>query len=236
MLRKALSVLPFSFLCFAGYAQPGKTVKSADTVKTAQVIVTVVNDMKQPRKGEQVIFQCAATKQSYTARTAANGKVTFTLPAGKDYTVTLKALTDSTQYGSLSVPPLGPGEYFKDPLTVDITYEPAREFVLRGLQFDVNKATIRLSSLPQLQDLFDYLQWKTDVRVEIAGHTDNVGKDADNLVLSQQRADAVKAWLVKKGIAASRIIAKGYGATQPIADNDTDEGRQRNRRTEVKVL
>ncbi|HWB27990.1 MAG TPA: OmpA family protein [Chitinophagaceae bacterium] len=236
MFSKTLTSLLFAILICSLHAQAGKPIKPADTVKTAQVVVTVVNEMKKPRKGEQVIFQSAKTNQVYTARTAANGMVTFTLPAGEDYTVTLKALTDTTQYGSLSVPPLGPGEYFKDPLTVDITYEPARDFTLRGIQFDVGKATIRPSSVSQLQDLLEYLQWKPDERIEIAGHTDNVGKDADNLVLSQQRAEAVKAWLVKKGIPANRIVAKGYGATEPIADNDTEEGRQRNRRTEVKIL
>ena len=80
------------------------------------------------------------------------------------------------------------------------------------------------------------MKWKENEKIEIAGHTDNVGNDADNLKLSQQRADAIRQYLIKKGIQPPRVIAKGYGASQPVADNSTDEGRRRNRRTEVKIL
>jgi OOP family OmpA-OmpF porin len=80
------------------------------------------------------------------------------------------------------------------------------------------------------------MKWKEEQKIEIAGHTDNVGKDADNLKLSLQRAEAVRNYLIKKGIKADRITAKGYGATQPVADNGTDAGRQKNRRTEVVLL
>lgn len=79
------------------------------------------------------------------------------------------------------------------------------------------------------------MKWKEDSKIEIAGHTDNVGNDNDNMILSQKRAETVKTWLVKKGIQPQRIIAKGYGASQPVADNST-EGRQQNRRTEVRIL
>lgn len=216
-------------------AQPGKPAK-ADTAKTAQVIVTVINSKNEPRKGEQVLFQSQKTNKTVSARTDAKGKASVTLPAGDDYLVTLKALSDTSQYGALKVPALGPGEFFTNALTVDITYDPARTYTLNGLQFDVGKATIRPSSLKQLQELLEYLQWKTDERIEIAGHTDNAGNDAANVTLSQQRADAVKKWLVEKGIAASRVNAKGYGSSQPVADNSTEAGRQQNRRTEVRIL
>jgi outer membrane protein OmpA-like peptidoglycan-associated protein len=77
---------------------------------------------------------------------------------------------------------------------------------------------------------------KPNYVIEIGGHTDNVGKDESNITLSQNRANAIKQYLVKKGINADRIIAKGYGESQPIATNDTDEGRQKNRRTEIKII
>ena len=142
------ALLPALLLLYtAVQGQNNKNAKQSDTVKTAQVIVTVVNDKKAPRKGEQILFQSQKTNKVYTKRTDAAGKATLTLPAGQDYTVILKAITDSTDYGKLTVPPLGEGEYFTDPLTVDITYEPARVFTLNNLQFDVGKATIRPSSL-----------------------------------------------------------------------------------------
>jgi outer membrane protein OmpA-like peptidoglycan-associated protein len=87
-----------------------------------------------------------------------------------------------------------------------------------------------------LEELVNYLKNKDGIRVEIAGHTDNVGNDADNTKLSQQRAETIRNYLIKKGISPTRVVAKGYGAAEPVADNDTDEGRQLNRRTEVRIL
>ena len=72
--------------------------------------------------------------------------------------------------------------------------------------------------------------------VEIGGHTDNVGSDADNLALSQSRSKAVRAHLLRQGVAANRVQAKGYGETSPRSSNETSSGRAKNRRTEFKVL
>jgi OmpA-OmpF porin, OOP family len=77
---------------------------------------------------------------------------------------------------------------------------------------------------------------KKSARIEVSGHTDNVGKKKDNKRLSQKRADAVRAYLVSKGIDASRIDTIGYGDERPIAPNDTDQGRQKNRRIEATEL
>jgi OOP family OmpA-OmpF porin len=75
-----------------------------------------------------------------------------------------------------------------------------------------------------------------DVAVEIRGYTDSSGSDALNLRLSQERADAVKTYLVERGVDASRLVAKGYGEADPIANNDTPEGRTQNRRVEMHRL
>jgi outer membrane protein OmpA-like peptidoglycan-associated protein len=77
------------------------------------------------------------------------------------------------------------------------------------------------------------LQKDTALKVEIQGHTDNVGDDAYNQQLSNARAQSVVTWLTQQGIAANRLTATGYGKTRPIADNDSDEGRAKNRRVEI---
>jgi OOP family OmpA-OmpF porin len=240
-LKMKISVLSPVLLASAMFAftqlhAQDKKLANADTVKTAPVEVSVTNAKQQPRAGEQILFISQKTKKVFSAKTNAQGKLTIALPAGDDYTVTIKALTDTSKYGTLNVPPLAPGQFFKDALGVDIMYEPARQFTLDAVKYDFGKATLRPESFKQLQELYEYLQWKTEEKIEIAGHTDNVGKPEDNLKLSQQRAEAAKAWLVKKGIDPARITAKGYGASKPIADNATEEGRQKNRRTEVYVL
>ena len=115
-------------------------------------------------------------------------------------------------------------------------FETAKTYTLDNVHFDVAKATLRPDSFSELEELVTYLKNKTDISIEIAGHTDNVGKDADNLRLSQQRADSIREYIIKKGIESKRVSAKGYGASEPIAPNDTDKGRQSNRRTEVHIL
>ena len=84
--------------------------------------------------------------------------------------------------------------------------------------------------------MLELMQKNPTLRIEISGHTDNVGKDDYNMTLSENRAKSVRQWLIDKGINTQRIVAKGYGKTKPIADNSTEEGRQQNRRTEFKII
>ena len=104
---------------------------------------------------------------------------------------------------------------------------------LYGITFDFNKTTLRADSEGVLQRVLALLQSDVPLAVEVQGHTDNVGRDDYNQTLSQGRADAVKTWLVAHGIAADRITTRGYGRQQPIATNDSDDGRAKNRRVEL---
>ncbi len=103
-----------------------------------------------------------------------------------------------------------------------------------GIQFVFNKSTIRADSEPVLENVLGILNARPDLKLEIQGHTDNVGSDEYNQKLSESRAASVVAWLTNKGIAQGRLSARGYGMTQPIADNGSDEGRAQNRRVELK--
>lgn len=103
-----------------------------------------------------------------------------------------------------------------------------------GLNFDFDKATLRGDSEAALNNILEVLNAYPDLRVELAGHTDNVGKADYNVKLSDARVNTVRGWLVGKGVKADRITAKGYGASQPIADNDSPEGRAKNRRVELR--
>ena len=104
--------------------------------------------------------------------------------------------------------------------------------ILEGIVFDVDKTTIKPESEVTLMKALKTLQTYPDILVEISGHCDSDGSDKHNQILSEGRAASVKAWLVSKGIDASRISTIGYGESKPIADNKTKEGKQKNRRIE----
>lgn len=104
---------------------------------------------------------------------------------------------------------------------------------LVGVLFDFNKSTLQPASDGILTQVSTLMTANPSLNVEIQGHTDNVGADAYNQTLSEARARAVMTWLAQHGVAAARMSAKGYGKTQPVADNNRDEGRMKNRRVEI---
>jgi outer membrane protein OmpA-like peptidoglycan-associated protein len=102
-----------------------------------------------------------------------------------------------------------------------------------GIHFDTGKATIQADSEEILNQIVKLLQDNASLKLRVEGHTDNQGSAAANQVLSDKRAQAVVAWLTGKGINASRLAAKGFGATKPVADNGSEDGRAKNRRVEL---
>ncbi len=108
--------------------------------------------------------------------------------------------------------------------------------VLKNIYFETNKATLKPDSYEQLDQVLKFLENNESVKLEISGHTDNIGSLKYNTKLSEERAKAVVDYLVSKGVDASRLEWKGYAFTQPIAPNDTPEGREQNRRVEFKVI
>ncbi len=118
----------------------------------------------------------------------------------------------------------------------DDVMKVGKPIVLEGITFATNSSEITPESAETLEKAFQTLNNNPDVIVEIAGHTDNVGSNASNQKLSQRRADAVKQWLVNKGVSPSRMVAKGYGEERPMAPNDTPENKLKNRRIEFMRL
>jgi outer membrane protein OmpA-like peptidoglycan-associated protein len=108
--------------------------------------------------------------------------------------------------------------------------------LLKPIEFEFGKAVIKPVSYPILDEVVELMKGRPSARVGVYGHTDNVGSDATNTRLSRERATACKNYLVGKGIAAGRLDSKGFGPSQPVADNGTDEGRARNRRVDFKIL
>jgi OmpA-OmpF porin, OOP family len=205
--------------------------------KDAKVEGTV-SDMhtKEPKNNELVVFRSQKNSNEYQAISDSTGKFSTRLPAGDKYDIYIMGFRDSSSYNVLDIPALGPNSYYKNPFTVNLQFEPSKTFVLDDVEFDFGKSTLRTQSYSTLDDLVDYLKRKPNERIEIGGHTDNIGSDEKNLVLSLERAKSIVNYLIARGISNDRVVAKGYGADEPIEDNSTEEGRQKNRRTEVKIL
>jgi len=125
------------------------------------------------------------------------------------------------------------------PFLMNIPLQPikaGKKFVLENVFFETDSYELKAESFTELNKLIDFLTNNKTIRIEIGGHTDNVGGEAYNMRLSENRAKTVYNYLINKGIAANRLTFAGYGYFQALDTNDTETGRARNRRTEVKIL
>jgi outer membrane protein OmpA-like peptidoglycan-associated protein len=121
---------------------------------------------------------------------------------------------------------------YRESCKVEVVVTPKKIEVSQQIFFDYDKATIKPVSFSVIDEVYAVLVENPTVTIEIQGHTDNQGKPDYNLKLSQDRADSVRKYLLKKGIESSRLTAKGYGMTMPIESNDSEAGRSKNRRVE----
>ncbi len=224
MRRFFYLLLPLAFAANAGQAQEGGNDATFNFVVSSKA--------GKPRQGEKVMLKSKKSGKVYAGVTGADGKGTVTIPSSDTYTICYRLFSDTVKYKDIEVP----GGDHKMTYTYTMKYDPPRSITLKNVFFETGRATLQKSSDAALNDLVDALKAKPSLVIEIAGHTDNVGTPESNLKLSLDRANAVRTYLTTHGIAASRVTAAGYGETQPVADNDTAEGRQKNRRTEVRII
>jgi len=167
-------------------------------------------------------------------QTDETGNYLITLPVGKDYAFTVNRRGYLFYSDNFSLK-----EGSDSAFNIDIglqPIEPNATIVLKNIFFDLNEYNLKDESEVELDKVVQLLKENPTLKIQINGHTDNIGKAKDNLVLSENRAKEVVKYLTDAGISAQRLTYKGFGATQPIADNATEVGRAKNRRTELKVI
>lgn len=233
-MNKFLLVLFFSGLLQSTHAQTNPALNLPKDAKVEGSIIDMRS--RQPQNNELIVFKSQKNGNEYQAISDSLGKFTTRLPAGDKYEIFIMGFKDSTSYNILDIPALGPNAYYKNPFTVNLEFDPPKTFVLDNVEFDFGKATLSPASYKTLDELVDYLQRKSDEKIEIGGHTDNIGSETKNKILSLERAKSIVAYLVSKEIDPGRLTAKGYGSMEPIEENNTEAGRQKNRRSEVKIL
>jgi outer membrane protein OmpA-like peptidoglycan-associated protein len=222
----------YFFLLFA-FAFSTMLKAQLQPTETQSLMNLIITDFKgKPHPGETLVFKAQKSGKSYTVTTGKDGKAQILLPEGDTYDVSYRDFIEQVNYSKVEIP-LEPGMYTYD---LQIKYEPEKVFNLENVHFDIAKATLKPESYKALNELVELLKAKPSMTIEIAGHTDSDGDDDTNMKLSQERAASVVKYLISKGISSTRLTAKGYGETQPVASNDSEEGKKKNRRTEVRII
>ncbi len=183
----------------------------------------------------EIVDNVQGTTVNEASSNGSSGKYLVALPSGFNYGIIVRAEGYLFHSENVDIPPSkGYQEITKDIFLKKV--EIGKKIILRNIFFDFDKYSLRPESQAELQRLIQLLTEMPKLKIEISGHTDSYGSAEYNQKLSENRAKSVVDYLVKHGISESRLTFKGYGLTQPIATNTTDEGRQLNRRTEFKIL
>jgi outer membrane protein OmpA-like peptidoglycan-associated protein len=215
-------------------------IKTKDATRPKPVVLLsgkVLNAKTRQPVEADISYEVLSTGEEAgrTNFVSTNGDYKLILPYGKHYGISASAkgfipisanidLTTTGEYAELQ----------RELLLVPI--ETGQVIRLNNIFFLSGKADLQPESFPELDRLIRIMKENTSMTIEIAGHTDDVGNEEDNLKLSNDRARSVKYYLLRKGIKEMRINSKGYGETEPLAGNDSAEGKQKNRRVEFRIV
>ncbi len=166
---------------------------------------------------------------------AEDGKYLVAIPCGKNYGIAIEKKGHLFHSENVNLPCTQGFKEIKKEIKL-VNAKQGAKVVLRNIFFDTGKSDLRGESTSELQRLVKLLNDNPTLKIEVSGHTDNIGDPKINQSLSELRATSVMNFLISNGINKTRLVAKGYGSSQPLDNNDSDAGRQNNRRTEFKIL
>lgn len=190
---------------------------------------------KSPLQATLVVRDSQSEKEVVNIKTSVGGTFEIAIPAGRNYELTARATDYMKGIEAIEIPMDKKGQTLEKNISLS-SLQVGNKIILKNVFYDFNQATLRPSSIVELNRLVDLLQEYPGMRIELSSHTDNKGSGDYNLTLSNNRSKSCVDYLIKNGIDKKRLEYKGYGLTQPITTNDTEEGRQLNRRTEFKIL
>ena len=196
-----------------------------------------VDDKTSNAVGAKIVITDNSTNEEVAVSQSnpKTGKFLIPLPSGKNYGISVEAESYLFHSENFDLPKGGDYQIVEKEIRLK-KVEVGTKIVLRNIFYDFNKATLRPESKNELEKLIKLLNDNPTLDIELGAHTDSRGTDDYNQKLSLRRAESVVTYLREAGIPSSRLVSKGYGEKEPIATNQTDEGRQLNRRTEFTIL
>lgn len=198
--------------------------------------VVVDDETSEPLQATaELLSLLTGTRVIETSTNSKTGSFLVVLQANQDYALSINKMGYLFHSENFSLK----SSDKKDPFTLQVRLKKVKKdesVVLHNVFFDVESFELKPESRVELNKLAEFLNLQPSVKIEISGHTDNTGLRQNNITLSENRAKAVRQYLIEKGINANRLSFKGYADTKPIADNNTEVGRQKNRRTEYRVI
>ncbi|MES2286629.1 MAG: PorP/SprF family type IX secretion system membrane protein [Bacteroidota bacterium] len=213
--------------------EKSKAGTSDASENTASITIRLVDEKNNPISDAQVkVTDVASNKVIATPKVEKDGYVRMSVPSGKQIDILITK--SGYLYKSFNVTPESGSDKKLDDVTLE-KVEVGKKLIMNNIAFELNQSKLGKESFPELDNTLKLLKDIPSLEIEISGHTDNTGPAANNERLSRLRAKAVRDYMISKGGDKDRITYKGYGASQPIAGNDTKEGRKLNRRTEFQV-
>ncbi len=218
LTRMKANIFILVFMIFlAGGKLAAQELQPSETHALMNVLVTNMKDV--PSEGDEISF-VTQNGEKISGISNKDGKFQVLVKKGTTYDINYKSIEFDEKYSKIEVPA---GEGMMT-MNCHVKYGFSGTYTLSNVFFDTDKATLRPESNESLDHLANLMQNKKTMKIELSGHTDSEGDDQSNQTLSENRAKAVRNYLIKKGIASNRITAKGYGETQPVASNETPEG------------
>ena len=209
--------------------RPKRTLYVAGIVRDRITSNPIISEYEVVDLSQKKIIQKGKTPKDFV-------NLTLFLPEGKDYALNVTAdgyFMNSVNFSLKNIPDSVSKKYIE----IDMDKPVSGSIItLKNVFFDTDKYEIKPQSYYELDKLVTFLSENKSIKIEIGGHTDNQGSDIHNKELSENRALAILKYLESKKISSNRLKAKGYGSSKPCADNSTEEGRQKNRRTEIKII